>query len=315
MKRFWDKVAVGESDECWEWTAGRSGGRGREYGYFYIAQPKRQCYAHRLAYALHHGVAERSLNEIRHTCDNPLCCNPNHLRNGTHSDNIRDMWAKERQGQHGKLTLKQAIEIKLRLKDGENGAELGREFKVTDSTISLIRLGKSWKSAELRLYRQIPKDEVFLNTMIQVLLTQTVGPIDTCSLERLTIPQLAALYYELTGRKVTRFKTKNEAICTVRPAVVKKILESKSRFSRGETPRHRKRKKYNLPAGNVLRNFRKGSQRAKIIDMLLEGATFEEIQATFNLSYKNAYQNIRLLNTCVGFGLKEDENGVIRIVT
>jgi hypothetical protein len=33
---------------------------------------------------------------IMHTCDNPHCCNPRHLRAGSYADNIQDMYAKGR---------------------------------------------------------------------------------------------------------------------------------------------------------------------------------------------------------------------------
>ena len=33
---------------------------------------------------------------LMHSCDNRLCCNPEHLRIGTQSENMKDMWAKGR---------------------------------------------------------------------------------------------------------------------------------------------------------------------------------------------------------------------------
>ena len=50
--------------------------------------------AHRLVHALATGDATAEV--VMHTCDNPSCVNPAHLRSGTHMENMADMRAKGR---------------------------------------------------------------------------------------------------------------------------------------------------------------------------------------------------------------------------
>jgi len=45
---------------------------------------------HRLAWALHHGSDPDPGLLILHRCNNPRCCNPEHLYQGTHQDNYDD---------------------------------------------------------------------------------------------------------------------------------------------------------------------------------------------------------------------------------
>lgn len=74
------------SDECWEWTMSRSNGYGQTSNY----GP-----AHRLAYEVFVGPIPEGLH-ILHSCDNPPCCNPTHLRAGTSKENARDRIARGR---------------------------------------------------------------------------------------------------------------------------------------------------------------------------------------------------------------------------
>lgn len=71
---------------CLEWT-GTTNKRG--YGRICCEMPgePRMMYAHRLAFYLANGYLPKL---IRHTCDNPPCCNPEHLLPGTQLDNMRD---------------------------------------------------------------------------------------------------------------------------------------------------------------------------------------------------------------------------------
>jgi hypothetical protein len=63
------------------------------YGYGHLSVNGRLLTAHRAMFLLTHG----SLPEVvMHECDNPPCCNPEHLRAGTHVENVADMDAKGR---------------------------------------------------------------------------------------------------------------------------------------------------------------------------------------------------------------------------
>jgi hypothetical protein len=84
--RLWRSVEIGAPSDCWPFTGGTSAG-----GYGRIKAGKKLVSAHRLAYALTHGLDVHGLPLIRHTCDNPKCCNPRHLLVGTKLDNYRDM--------------------------------------------------------------------------------------------------------------------------------------------------------------------------------------------------------------------------------
>jgi len=81
--RFWAKVQ--KTATCWLWTGTRT-----RQGYGQFAVDKRtRASAHRMAYELTHGPIPEGL-DVLHKCDNPPCCNPEHLFLGTHQDNMID---------------------------------------------------------------------------------------------------------------------------------------------------------------------------------------------------------------------------------
>jgi hypothetical protein len=89
-ERLFEKVELRDRDECWEF---RAAWRSR-YGYGRLRAPGwngRPLQAHVAMYELMVGPVPAG-HWLRHDCDNPLCCNPAHLRPGTAADNRRDQF-------------------------------------------------------------------------------------------------------------------------------------------------------------------------------------------------------------------------------
>jgi len=82
--RFWAKVAVKESNECWEWLAGKD-----KDGYGRFRYGKQKARANKVAWEITNGSIPTG-RLICHTCNNPKCVNPNHLYLGTHKSNVDD---------------------------------------------------------------------------------------------------------------------------------------------------------------------------------------------------------------------------------
>jgi hypothetical protein len=97
---LWSKVDKRGPDECWPWKGFRNP---QGYGRTWISD--KGYYAHRVIFDLaNEGIIDRSAPDdrfahgyIMHTCDNPPCCNPNHLKVCTHAENVADKVAKGRQ--------------------------------------------------------------------------------------------------------------------------------------------------------------------------------------------------------------------------
>lgn len=82
---------TGGPDKCWPWNGCRS-----EKGYGTIRIAGKTKKAHRQAYEFSRGPIPEGM-EVRHVvCDNPPCCNPDHLGPGTHTENMHDMAARGR---------------------------------------------------------------------------------------------------------------------------------------------------------------------------------------------------------------------------
>lgn len=153
---FW--AGLDKTGECWEFK-----GCTDEQGYGRYAMLKngrhRSERAHRYAYQLATGESPKG-KLVCHTCDNRICCRPEHLFLGTHQDNRDDAVAKGRHA-HGervkrnKLTADQVRIVRREYrKNGKhrgadsNSDELAQRFGVNRGTITNIICGRSWKGTQ-----------------------------------------------------------------------------------------------------------------------------------------------------------------------
>jgi hypothetical protein len=169
LHRFWSKVSKGDSGKCWPWMATVNGsGHGR---FFFEG---RLHGAHRISFFIANGRLTDGLY-VCHKCDNPPCCNPIHLCEGTAEFNVRDSvlkgrWHRFHQNINvgeangcAKLTSKMALEIFHA--DGTH-ADIGKRYSVSAATVCDIKNRKKWGTVTAGLqvratkYRRLTKEEV-----------------------------------------------------------------------------------------------------------------------------------------------------------
>lgn len=84
LSDFWEKVEKKGPKECWLWKGGRN-----PQGYGTWSYRGITWRAHKMAYRLTKGNVPKGY-QVRHSCDNPPCCNPFHLLRGTRKQNAQD---------------------------------------------------------------------------------------------------------------------------------------------------------------------------------------------------------------------------------
>lgn len=136
MKRgtpFWQRMEIMESG-CWEWRGAKTSD-----GYGALKVDGQHVYAHRRAYALAHGpIPHRML--VKHSCDNPPCCNPAHLSAGTKSENALEAF--DRGLARGRIAScpRRIVEMRTAHMCGLKWSEIGPLFGLTPAWASeLVR--------------------------------------------------------------------------------------------------------------------------------------------------------------------------------
>lgn len=144
FRDIYSRITPANKSGCLEWPLSR-----QPFGYGQMAIGKdTPLTAHRLAWMYLRGHIPNGLHVLHH-CDNPPCCNPDHLFLGTDADNNTDMRKKGRQAKNrlfyrgerhanAKLTNAQADAIR---KSGEPYDKLAAKYRVSRGTIENIKRG------------------------------------------------------------------------------------------------------------------------------------------------------------------------------
>jgi hypothetical protein len=155
LSRFWANVDRSNQTGCWLWIGNKNKGG---YGYFDLADLSRdkrskRLLAHRISGMLFWGVIGDRV--LLHTCDNPACVNPFHLKSGSQHENMLDKVLKGRarggiyygeEHPHTTLTNTQVLQIRTFFADGNwTVKELAIKFGTSKATIAKIISRVTWK--------------------------------------------------------------------------------------------------------------------------------------------------------------------------
>lgn len=153
-ERLWSKVQRGDSSSCWLWTGAKTPGG---YGIILLDhRPGNITTAHRAAYMVTNGAVPDGLI-VMHSCDTPLCCNPAHLSVGTQRQNLADMRARGRDGDHRvfgerhgrmRVTDAQVRQIRRRYEKGESQQAIADRFGISQTQVSRIIRGENRRARE-----------------------------------------------------------------------------------------------------------------------------------------------------------------------
>lgn len=140
LVRFERKFRV--TPGCWPWI-----GSFNQTGYGAFSIGYKNILPHRFSYESYCGPIPPGMM-ILHSCDNRACVNPDHLRVGTHDDNMRDMAERKRVPFHGgelSPTAKLSeVQVRAIFADPRAGVVIAKEYGVNPSTVSLIKSRTNW---------------------------------------------------------------------------------------------------------------------------------------------------------------------------
>lgn len=146
-RRFWGNVRKSsDKNICWPWSCSVDrDGYGETVRRIHGVIVRK---AHRIAYAYFYKKTPTA--SVLHSCDNPSCCNPHHLREGDAFDNARDKVARNRQpiGERQPRSKLTDDIVRVMRASPLSAAELGRQYGVSQGVAYKAKHRKAWKHVE-----------------------------------------------------------------------------------------------------------------------------------------------------------------------
>jgi hypothetical protein len=162
--RFWEKVNKNgpthptnpSLGKCWMWIGAYTH---CGYGIIWGSRHTRGIRAHRISWEIVNGKIPKG-KKILHSCDNPPCVNPEHLRPGTDADNHRDMVERGRalngeKNPQCKITKEQVLDILSKYPKAKRTGprkkyewniilKLSEKYGITTDSLSRIARHERW---------------------------------------------------------------------------------------------------------------------------------------------------------------------------
>lgn len=114
-------------------------------GYGFLSVDKKKWFAHRYVLYLVTGGNPLEM-DCCHSCGNPSCVNPRHLRWDTHKENMRDAVkhgrsTRGRKNAQAKLTREQVRSIR---EDERSQVKIAKDYGISRSYVSTLKARKTW---------------------------------------------------------------------------------------------------------------------------------------------------------------------------
>ena len=136
------KFEINKKTNCWECRSIALDSNGYPMLTIYGKQDR----AYRHSYTFFNGKIPKDF-VVRHTCDNRLCINPEHLILGSHADNVKDRVERNRSAKginNGRSKLSEKDVLLIFNDDITPKMHLANKFNVDPKAIRDIKNGKTW---------------------------------------------------------------------------------------------------------------------------------------------------------------------------